>query len=157
MLDDLTLLSGALLAVLAGLVVYASWTDIKERRIPNWISALTIVTGFAAVFAMGGLVEMGWAAAHFAVALIVGMVLTAMRWIGAGDAKFYAAIAAWLPIQAGLWLLVSVALAGLVLLAGFAMKRRGRISRTSANQSDFDKLPYGVAIGLGGLLAVALA
>jgi prepilin peptidase CpaA len=85
------------------------------------------------------------------------MILTAFRWIGAGDAKFYAAIAAWLPIQLGLWLVVSVALAGLLLVVGVWMKRRGRITRTSAEQSDFDKLPYGIAIGLGGLLAVALA
>jgi prepilin peptidase CpaA len=157
MLDQANLLSSALLALLAVLVAYASWTDVRQRRIPNWVSAVTLVAGLAAVFAVGGLEQMGWSAAHFAVALVAGMILTAFRWIGAGDAKFYAAIAAWLPIQLGLWLVVSVALAGLLLLVGFSMKRRGRIARTSAEQSDFDKLPYGIAIGLGGLLAVALA
>jgi len=157
MLDAPTPLSAAFLVMLAGLVAIASWTDVRERRIPNWVSALTIVVGLIAVFSLQGLEGVGWAAAHFAVALVAGMLLTAMRWIGAGDAKFYAALAAWLPIQLGLWLLVSVALAGLLLLVGFAMKRRGRIARKSASQSDFDKLPYGVAIGIGGLVAVALA
>jgi prepilin peptidase CpaA len=157
MLDEPTVLSGALLAILAALVGYASWTDVKQRRIPNWTSLLTLVTGLLAVFVLGGVDELGWAAAHFAAALIGGMLLTAMHWIGAGDAKFYAALAGWLPIQLGLWLLVSVALAGLVLLAVFTMKRRGRVARMSAEQSDFAKLPYGIAIGLGGLLAVALA
>ena len=157
MLDQANLSSSALLALLAILVTYASWTDVKQRRIPNWVSAVTLVAGLSAAFAVGGIEQLGWSAAHFAVALVAGMILTAFRWIGAGDAKFYAAIAAWLPIQLGLWLLVSVALAGLVLLVAFSMKRRGRITRTSAGQSDFDKLPYGIAIGLGGLLAVALA
>lgn len=157
MLDQANLLSSALLALLTVLVAYASWTDVRQRRIPNWVSAVTLVAGLAAGFAVGGLEQMGWSAAHFAVALVAGMILTAFRWIGAGDAKFYAAIAAWLPIQLGLWLVVSVALAGLLLVVGVWMKRRGRITRTSAEQSDFDKLPYGIAIGLGGLLAVALA
>lgn len=157
MLENANLSSSALLALLAVMVTYASWTDVRQRRIPNWVSAVTLVAGLAAAFAVGGLEQMGWSAAHFAVALVAGMILTAFRWIGAGDAKFYAAIAAWLPIQLGLWLVVSVALAGLLLVAGVWMKRRGRIARTSAEQSDFDKLPYGIAIGLGGLLAVALA
>lgn len=157
MLYDTSLLSSSLLAILAILVGYAAWTDVRQRRIPNWVSAVTLATGLAATFAVGGLEQMGWSTAHFAVALFVGMILTALRWIGAGDAKFYAAIAAWLPIQFGLWLVVSVALGGLLLLVGFAIKRRGRIVRISAEHSDFDKLPYGIAIGLGGLLAVALA
>lgn len=157
MLDEPTLLSRALLVVLAALVGYASWTDVTQRRIPNWISLLTLAAGLLTVFAVAGIEKMGWAAAHFGAALVAGMILNAMRWIGAGDAKFYAAIAGWLPIQLGLWLLVSVALAGLVLLVAFTLKRRGRIARTSAEQSDFDKLPYGVAIGLGGLFAVAIA
>jgi prepilin peptidase CpaA len=157
MLYDANLLSGSLLAMLAILVSYAAWTDVRQRRIPNWVSAVTLATGLAAIFAVGGPEQMGWSTAHSAVALVVGMILTAFRWIGAGDAKFYAAIAAWLPIQLGLWLVVSVALAGFLLLVGFAMKRRGRIARTSDEHSDFDKLPYGIAIGFGGLLAVALA
>lgn len=157
MFENANLSSSALLALLAGLVTYASWTDVRQRRIPNWVSAVTLVAGLVAVFAVGGLEQMGWSAAHFAVALVAGMILTAFRWIGAGDAKFYAAIAAWLPIQLGLWLVVSVALAGLLLVVLVWTKRRGRIVRTSAEQSDFDKLPYGMAIGLGGLLAVALA
>lgn len=157
MLDDLTNVTGALLALLAGLVAVAAWTDVHQRRIPNWVSGVTLLAGLGATFAQGGWPTMGWAAAHMALALVVGMALTAARWVGAGDAKFYAAIAAWLPLQLGLWLLVSVALAGLVLLLLFLMKRRGRVARTSAEQSDFDKLPYGLAIGIGGLLAVALA
>ncbi len=143
--------------ILAALVAVAGWTDIRQRRIRNWTSAATLAAGLVAVFLTAGAVALGWAAAHFVVALVVGMALTALGVVGAGDAKFYAGLAAWLPIQAGLYLLVSVALAGLVLLALFLVMRRGRIRKKDQAVSDFDKLPYGVAIGVGGLIAVALA
>lgn len=157
MIDQQSMTAWALLVVLAALVAIGSWTDVRERRIPNWVSLATLLAGLGAVGMQGGWAALGWAAAHFGVALVIGMILTAMGWVGAGDAKFYAALAAWLPIQLGLRLLVSVALAGLVLLVFFMLRRRGRIGRTSKHQSDFDKLPYGVAIGIGGLIAVALA
>lgn len=150
------LIYGAL-AVLAALLAIAGWTDIKQRRIPNWVSAAVLVLGLATVGFASGWGALGWAALHVAVALIVGIALTAMGVLGAGDAKLYAALAAWLPIQLGLWLLVAVAIAGLALLMIFAMTRRGRIKRRADVKSDFDKLPYGVAIAVGGLVAVMMA
>lgn len=147
----------AFVAALAVLVGVAAWTDLRQRRIPNWLSALTLVIGLAYVgWAVGG----GWtatglAALHAVVALIVTMGLFAVRAIGAGDAKFYTAISAWMPIGKGVLLLVSVALAGLVLLVIFYLARiRGRRARADPSPSDFDKLPYGIAIGIGGLFAV---
>lgn len=144
------------LALLTGIVAAACWTDVRQRRIPNWLSALTLVTGIAYAAITYGWPQMAWALAHFGAALVVCMGLTAARIIGAGDAKFYAAMAAWLPIDRGLWLLVSVALAGLIVLIAFVAARKLRGGKVRA-QSDFAKVPYGVAIGLGGLVAVALA
>jgi prepilin peptidase CpaA len=150
------LIYGAL-AVLAGLLAIAGWTDVKQRRIPNWVSAAALVLGLATVGFASGWGALGWAGLHVAAALVVGIALTAAGVLGAGDAKLYAALAAWLPIQLGLWLLVAVAIAGLALLMVFAMTRRGRIKRKSDVESDFDKLPYGVAIAVGGLVAVMMA
>ena len=147
----------AAIAVLGVLLGIAAWTDVKQRRIPNWVSAAILVLGLAVVGTAGGWAALGWAGLHFAVALVVGIALTAAGVLGAGDAKLYAALAAWLPIQLGLWLLVAVALAGLVLLIIFTMSRRGKVKRKADATSDFDKLPYGVAIAIGGLAAVLLA
>lgn len=153
------LFTGALFSVVA----VAAWTDVTLRRIPNWLCALNLALGLGyAGLAYGG-TGGGWngfglAALHALVALLVTMVLFALGAIGAGDAKFYASMAAWLPIGQGLSLLVSVALAGLLLLVVFlAMRIRGRAGRKSDPHSPFAKLPYGVAIGLGGLAAVVSA
>ncbi|WP_168194109.1 prepilin peptidase [Altererythrobacter sp. TH136] len=156
--DKLALPEIAFLALLIGLVATACWTDIFQRKIPNWVCAVTALAGLAYVG-----VEQGWqgaalALAHLAAALIVTMALFAMKVIGAGDAKFYAAIAAWLPIDRGLLLLAAVGASGLILLVVFLVTRlNGRTRRTPGESTDFDKLPYGVAIGFGGLVAVLLA
>lgn len=148
---------------LVGVAAIASWTDVTERRIPNWLCASNLVLGLAYAWSAGGGADGGWsatgyAALHVVAALLVTMGLFAAGAIGAGDAKFYTSMAAWLPIGQGLALLVAVALAGLALLIVFMLTRlRGRASRKPAANSHFDKLPYGVAIGVGGLAAVLAA
>ena len=153
----------AFLAALSGVVVVAIWTDVRSRRIPNWLCGANAILGlcYAGIASQGPdgpWHAAGMAALHVIVALVVTMGLFAVGAIGAGDAKFYASMAAWLPIQQGLGLLVSVALAGALLLLIFlAVRLPGRARRKGGAKTDFDKLPYGVAIGLGGLVAVVLA
>lgn len=150
-------------AALVGVAAVGSWTDVTQRRIPNWLCGINLAVGLAyAWFANGG-TDGGWPPAGFAVlhaiiALLLTMALFAVGAIGAGDAKFYTSMAAWLPISQGITLLVAVAVAGLALLIVFALTRlRGRASRKPSANSHFDKLPYGVAIGVGGLAAVLAA
>lgn len=141
--------------VALGLIVAVSvWTDVRERRIPNWLSAANLLLGLAAVWSVLGWSGVGLAALHVIVALVVCMILNAIGAIGAGDAKYYASMAAWLPIGLGLWLLVSVSLVGLVLLLVFITFRRIAKAKREGKGADFAKLPYGVAIGVGGLIAV---
>lgn len=150
----------AFCAALAALVAAAAWIDVRSRRIPNWLCAGNLAlgvcyTGLAYGGSGAGWSGVGLALLHVLAALLVTMGLFALGMIGAGDAKFYASLAAWMPVQAGLSLLVSVSLAGLVLLAVFfALRVPGRAKRNREQPSDFDKLPFGVAIGLGGLVAV---
>jgi prepilin peptidase CpaA len=158
MIDKLALPSALLLAALSAIVVIAAWTDVRERRIPNWLCAVNLGLGLGFSGLAAGWPGTGSAFAHVAAALAVTMGLFAAGAIGAGDAKFYASMAAWLPIGDGLLLLSLVALAGLALLVLFvAIRLRGRSRRPRDSGSPFSKLPYGVAIGLGGLAAVALA
>lgn len=146
------------LALLVIVVGAGSWTDLRMRKIPNWLCLINAALGLTWMFYVAGWSGVGMAALHMLVALVIGMALTALGVVGAGDAKFYASMAAWLPPGRAIWLLVSVALAGLILLFAFMLWRLARRSNALPREkSDFAKLPYGLAIGAGGLFAVALA
>src|SRR5690606_26546741 len=81
----------------AALVVTAAARDALSFTIPNWISGGLVLLFFPAALA-GGL---GWPAfgLHLGVglaALVAGMAMFALRWMGGGDAKLLAAAALWL-------------------------------------------------------------
>jgi prepilin peptidase CpaA len=145
-------------AVLCAACLAAAWIDLTQRRIPNWLCAATAVSGLiAAVILEPPLWGVGSHALHMAIALIGGMALFALGVFGGGDAKFYAAVAAWFPLDMGVLLLIDVALCGLVLLVGWFTWRRLRgmpIRRTTGQ--GFDGLPYGIAIGAGAIVTVML-
>lgn len=141
-------------AVLAAIAVTGSYLDLRTRRLPNWLCLAGLIAGLAFGLAAGGLTAAAIALLHALIALIVGAGLFALGGIGGGDAKFYAGLAAWFPLQAGLGLLVSVSLTGLLLLVAW-LPYRQRMMRADggmAKDSDFRKLPYGVAIAVGALV-----
>lgn len=143
--------SGGLL-IAAGVV--ASWGDLFQRRIPNWLCAVTAIAGLALGLVIGGLPLLGWQTLHAAIALMAGMLLFRIGLVGGGDAKFYAAVAAWFPLAVAPRLLMSVALSGLALLVVWFVYRRAMgkpISRAGNNPGD--KLPYGIAIAIGAVVA----
>lgn len=137
---------------IAGLL--ASWFDIRERRLPNWLCLAIALAGLTFATFDGGVSALGWQALHATIALVVGMGLFAARIIGGGDAKYYAATAAWFGLSSGLHLLVNVALSGIVVLAVWGIARRARgLAVFQRGESDQAKLPYGVAIALGAIIA----
>lgn len=139
------------------LLVPASWLDWRERRIPNWLSLLILVAGLIFSFVSGGIGALGLTAAHATLALMGGMALFALRVVGAGDAKLYAAVAGWFSLFDGLRLFVSVAFAGLVVLMVWFVVRRVAGKRvTRAGDDPHDLLPYGIAISLGAMLAAVM-
>ena len=151
----LQITGGVLLAAIAATGAYF---DLRTRRLPNWLSLAGLIAGLAFGLAVGGWIAAAMALLHALIALIVGAGLFALGGIGGGDAKFYAALAAWFPLQAGLGLLVSVSLTGLLLLIAW-LPYRQRLMRADsgvASDSDFRKLPYGVAIAVGALILFAM-
>lgn len=132
----------------------AAWLDLRHRLIPNWLCAVTLLAGLVAATVAGGLPALGNQSLHMAIALVAGMALFQFGVFGGGDAKFYAAVAAWFPLaQAGM-LLISVTLCGLVLLVVWFSYRRIRRLPVRRGGQHFEGLPYGVAIGAGAVLAV---
>lgn len=145
----------ATMLVLGALAATGAWLDFRYRQLPNWLCLATFCGAVAAGFLLHDAAWVGMGLLHALLALAIGMVLFAAQMIGGGDAKFYAAVAAWVPLKFGLSLLAAVSLAGLVLLAiWFPVRRRvANLVGDVARKEEFKKVPYGVAISAGGVIA----
>ena len=134
------------------LIVGGAASDIAARRIPNWLCLLLALCGGVFAWATGGLDVLGSGALHGVIALVIGMGLFAIGWLGGGDAKFYAACALAVPLGKAVTLLFWTAAAGLVLVLGMmavSVLRKG----TGAGLRRL-MIPYGVAIALGSLATI---
>jgi prepilin peptidase CpaA len=77
-------------------VLYASWIDYAERRVPNWLNAALALAGLTAQAAY-----FGWSGVSAGLlGMLVGFGLLIVPWLmhgmGAGDVKLMAAIGTWL-------------------------------------------------------------
>ncbi len=90
-----TPLEGLVLGLLSlPICVYVAYTDLSQMKIRNTaVLALFVVFVVAGLFVITPLVEYLWRFVHLAVVLAAGFVLTMIRAVGAGDAKFAAAMA----------------------------------------------------------------
>ncbi|MHA6334653.1 A24 family peptidase [Qipengyuania sp. CAU 1752] len=143
---------GAVVGIVALLLAaWAAVTDIRHRKIRNWNVLAVAVACLVQTLLVGGLEAVGWATLHAVIALVVGMWLFKIGFIGAGDAKFYAALALAVPIQAALLMLGWTSVAGLLLLIFMALLRRARRSKDGELQPEGPgwTVPYGVAIFAG--------
>ena len=151
------------LAVFPILMIATGLHDLTTMRIPNWISLVLLATFFPAAWLVGlSPMEIAIHAGVGFVALLAGMILFALRWIGGGDAKALAAACLWLGLAGVTPLLLWTAIAGggfclLLLLARqyypmvFPVAPRiGWIARLLEPKGD---IPYGVAIAVGALIS----
>jgi prepilin peptidase CpaA len=155
--------------ILAGAVllsVIAGWTDLRSRRIPNWLTVPGLLIGVAANTVLGGWIGLKTSLVGAAVGLALLLPFVLLRSLGAGDWKLAGALGAF--VGAGLLvnlLLGSVFVAGLMAVGLVVYK--GRIRQTLRNmghilislvtfqlpgaQVSLDnpeslKVPYGVAL-----------
>ena len=130
--------------------IWVAWSDLKFMKIPN-----KAVMAMLAVFLVVGLIviplsEYPWRLLQGLVVLVVGFVLNMVRMIGAGDAKFAAAMALFIPVGDAQLLMLLFAS---VLIAGFASHRLFRAvpalrSRCPDWKSWTSKqFPMGLALG----------
>ncbi len=117
---DLTLApSSAVWLLIAALPVslYVAFSDMKSMKIPN-VAVGTLIAGYAILGLMAfEFSDYLWQWFHFAVVLIIGIVLNAAGVLGAGDAKFAAAAAPFVllsDIVALAWILAACIAAGFV-------------------------------------------
>jgi len=93
----------------AGLVI-ASVSDLRERRVPNWLTVGMLFGGLLARFLTAGLQGLTLGLAGALVGLVVLLYPFARGWIGGGDVKLLSACGGWL----GPLLVLEVALVGAV-------------------------------------------
>jgi prepilin peptidase CpaA len=145
--------------------VWVALSDLREMRIPNVaVLALTgvfLVIGLVLVFGLGAwtLETYLWRLAALGIVLVIGFVISSLGLVGAGDAKFAAAMAPFVAWGDGLFFLMLFAL---VLIGSWLTHRTaGRVPalrRATADWASWDQgklFPMGVA--LAGALAIYLA
>ena len=81
------------------IAIWVAWSDMKVMKIPN-----KAVIALMVVFVVIGLLalpfgEYLWRYAHFGFVLVIGFILNVFRLIGAGDAKFAAAMAPFIALH----------------------------------------------------------
>ena len=153
--------------VLVVMVTIAAWSDLRTRRIPNWITVPGAVAGLVLQTWYGGL--------HGALVAVVGaglglgifIVLYIAGGMGAGDVKLFGAVGALVGPQALILVFIFTGLLGGIAAAALAISR-GRLRETlekagalalgirTAAAPDSLRLPYGAVIAGGTVVSLLL-
>jgi prepilin peptidase CpaA len=151
-----------LLLIFPILVIVAALRDATSYTIPNWISVVLIVAFPIAALALR--LPLSTIGLHLAIgvaALLLGMAMYFLRWIGGGDAKLFAAAALWIGWPATVTFLGATGIAGGALAVGLLGLRSAYVRPyLPLGPPWFARLvepgqnvPYGVAICVGALTA----
>ena len=155
-------------------VAVATVTDLRSRRIPNWLVLPFLIAGFAVSGLQQGLNGL----MHSAEGLVVGAalfgLLCLMGGMGMGDVKLCGAIGAWIGPSQMLVALVMTGIAGGIIAVGmaiaggfaaemfqgtgdliFGFRKRGLTphSELVLNNPLTRKMPYAPAIAIGTLIS----
>jgi prepilin peptidase CpaA len=156
------MLDQSLTAVFCALLVFAAVSDLRSFRIPNRVSvALLLLFPLHVLVSpvpVDWIMPLALAAAIFA----GGFTIYLFGWAGGGDVKLLAASALYVgPALVGTQLLVMAIAGGVLALAALGVQyaRRyaaGGIVGVMAPDASIaaPKVPYGVAIAVGGIVAV---
>lgn len=139
--------------------IWAAWSDLARMKIPNKsvlaLMVVFVVVGLVAV----PLAEYPWRLLQLVIVMLVGFLLNMIGAIGAGDAKFAAAMAPFVP-QADLR--IFLVLFAAVLLAAFLTHRlfravpvlRGGVAHWESWETR--EFPMGLALGSALIFYLAL-
>jgi prepilin peptidase CpaA len=184
-MDLREVLTWIVLASLLLLLALAALTDLRERRIPNWLNVG--VASLYPVFVLISPTPMAWlgALAVAAAVFMLGLMLFARQLIGGGDVKLIAAVTLWAGLdQLALFALVTSLVGGALALGslwyrrwhglidahmaalGWNLASAGHTRPADSVSSEATEaapstgqashtLPYGIAIAAGGFAVVA--
>ena len=145
----------------------AIFTDVRRRKIPNWLTA-SLAAGALAIHVTQGWIAVGSALAACIVVFTLGTFAHSARVLGGGDVKLLAAGALAVGYPDCVLFVIYTFLGGGVLAVVFALAQR-RLRSTLANvramaqtrtllddAAPSARMPYAIAIACGSLF-VALA
>lgn len=142
--------------MLLSLLAAAVWSDLRENRIPNWVSGGILLLGLALYVAQDGAAGIVSALSGAAIGLVLFLPLYARGAMGAGDVKLMAAAGAWLGPLGALFGCAASLVAGL-LFAVVALLSRSALLQASmpglraipVERNRQILLPYALPIFLG--------
>jgi prepilin peptidase CpaA len=149
----------AIMAIAAAVFIAAAVSDAYTYRIPNYLCGLLIL--LFPVFVMTSPEDIDWHqnAGVFALVTILGFAMAMFlgHLAGAGDIKLLAAASLWAGPHFIAVLLIVTAFAGgivSIIMAVLALAKQ----KTASTKTPLSKIavPYGIAIGTGGLTVLAL-
>jgi prepilin peptidase CpaA len=135
------------------IAIWVSWSDMKHMKIPN-----KAVLSLAAVWAATGWLAVPldiwlWGFALMGIVLVVGFVVSSLGLVGAGDAKFAAAMA---PFFTGADIRLVMMLFAACLLAAFTSHRLAAavpaVGRATADWVSFGHKKFPMGLALAGTL-----
>lgn len=155
------MIEAAIFVIFPLCLAVAAFSDLFTMTIPNRVSAI-LIGAFLLIAPMAGL-SLPIIGLHLAAGLIVFAVcfaLFAMNIMGGGDAKLLTASAVWFGLNNSLmeFLIYVSFLGGLLTLIILVMRKQENAIMASGIPVPpllltAKKIPYGIAIGLGGFLA----
>jgi prepilin peptidase CpaA len=150
-------------------VAVATFTDLRSRRIPNWLVLPFLLIGVAVSGWLNGWHGVGQSLEGLALGALLFGVLFLLGGMGAGDVKLCAAIGAWIGPGQLLIALVLTGLAGGVMVLGWALyagffrelfQGTGDLvfgwnsgGRATLSDPKRRKMPYAPAIAIGTLIS----
>jgi len=139
--------------------LWVAWSDLARMTIPNRaVLALVAIYAFIGPLVLS-LEAWGWGWARLATVLLAGFLASTAGLLGAGDAKFAAAAAPFVPLaDAGLAALLVAVLLPAALLVHRVARRAVRVRALVPDWRSWDdpRFPLGVALGPALVLHLAL-
>lgn len=156
----------------------AAWSDLRTRRIPNWLTGAGIFLGIAVHSRMSGWHGTATSLEGVGLGLVLLLPLVLLRALGAGDWKLMGALGAFLgPAMVLFVLLASIFVSGLmailmmvqakrvkstlrnlvVLVRGFVSFGLRTNPQISLDNPGLLKLPFGVAAAIATVVCFAAA
>lgn len=138
----------------------ATFTDLRSRRIPNWLVLPFLPLGIAISGWFGGWHGVIQSLEGAGLAILIFGILHLKFGMGAGDVKLCAAIGAWIGPSQFLIAVVLTALAGglVILLWAICRMLLRIVGRKNREETSFrglmeTKMPYAPAIAIGTLMS----
>lgn len=160
---------------MTAITLVAAFTDIRARRIPNWLVLTGLVAGFCLNTVFGGWSGLTASALGFGLALLIYVPLFILRAMGGGDVKLMAAVGCMAGPHNWFTIFVLASMAGAVYAVALLLARRSmggalwnighivkeliRLRMPFRSKPELDighakalSVPHGVAIAAGTLL-----